>query len=144
MATRVVLGKRANNDYGLFISKANQDANSASNENLIFNTASSSTFSLKTLQLFATANAASSSSTVTSTAVAENASNGSATANTAVGNKLIVKGYGNDLVPLQNYTGSSLTLVRGDIDNRGFDAISGLGYANSNDQQNYIAITTLV
>ena len=80
MARRVVLGKRANGDYGLFISKANQDANSASNENLIFNTKDSGTFSLKTFQVFATANNASSSSTVESAAVASGSSSGSGTA----------------------------------------------------------------
>ena len=50
MARRVVLGERANGNYGLFISKAGSDANSASNENLMFNTQNSGAFSLKTFK----------------------------------------------------------------------------------------------
>lgn len=133
MARRVVLGKRANGDHGLFISKANQDANSASNENLIFNTKDSGTFSLKTFQVFATANNASSSSTVESAAVASGSSSGSGTANTAVGQKLIMKSIGEDYAPLQTYTGSTVTFSRSSsFDYRGFDNVSGLDYSNDN------------
>ena len=146
MARRVVLGKRANGDYGLFISKASQDANSASNENLIFNTKDSGTFSLKTLQVFATANNASSSSTVESAAIASGSSSGTGTANTAVGQKLIMKSIGEDYAPLQTYTGSSVTFSRStSFDYRGFDSISGLDYSNDNTVAlTYVALTSFL
>ena len=144
MTRRVVLGKRANGNYGLFISKANQDANSASNENLIFNTVDSGTFNLKTFQVFATANNASSSSTVESTAIAAGSNSGTGTANTAVGQKLIMKTVGEDYAPLQTYTGSSVTLARGSFDYRGFNNVSGLNYANTNEQLTYVAFTSFV
>lgn len=144
MARRVVLGERANGNYGLFISKAGSDASSASNENLMFNTQNSGVFSLKTFQVFATANNASSSSTISSDAITSGSSSGTATANTAVGNKLLMVGSGDDFVPLGTYTGSSITLSRStDIDYRGLGGVSGLGYSNNNNLvTKYVAFTS--
>ena len=146
MARRVVLGERANSNYGLFISKAGSDANSAANESLIFNTKDSGAFNLKTFQVFATANNASSSSTVESTGVASGASSGTGTANTAVGQKLIMKTIGEDYSGLQIYTGSSVTLSRSsNFDYRGFSGISGLSYSNvTSVPLTYIAFTSLL
>ena len=133
--------------HGCWVSKTGENVLTAHHEDLLFSTQSYSTnyYPSKHLFVLPTGGAAASTSTVSSTGIATSGSSGTAT---TLGNQGRVRiiAFGDDMVNSQQITGSTATVTisrNPNIDNRGFENVSGLDYASTTTAQSYFAVNDI-